>query len=86
RGIELEISRIWVDQDPGWWTVGGIADLQLKMTIIRNGAPVQQVELIGKGQHRGAFGDTGPKAIALEKALKQSVQKALLYISAATKG
>ena len=84
RGLELDITRVWVDQDPGWWTVGGLGDVQFKMTVVRNGQPVEQIELTGKGQHRGAFGDTTPKARALEKALQQCIQRALPYIGAAT--
>jgi hypothetical protein len=84
RGLELEVTRIWVDQDPGWWTVGGLGDVQFKMTVIRNGQPVEQIEFTGKGQHRGAFGDTTPKARALEKALQQCIQQAVPYINAGT--
>jgi hypothetical protein len=82
----MEVTRIWVDQDPGWWTVGGLGDVQFKLTVVRNGQPVQQLELAGRGQHRGVFGDTDTKSRALEKALRASIRKAVPYISAATKG
>jgi hypothetical protein len=54
------------------------------MTVVRNGQPVEQLELSGKGQHRGAFGDTNTKSQALEKALRESIRTAVPYIAAAT--
>jgi hypothetical protein len=84
QGIELEIRRADVDQDPGFWSVGSIAKLDYRMTLTQRGRPVQQIDWTATGSgDRDAFAGLGGKASAMRKAMQASLKQAVAYVDAA---
>jgi hypothetical protein len=85
RAIQLEIARIWTNQQGGLFTVGAVADLRFRLTIIRNGLPVEQIEVTCKGQDRNVVHTEDQSEKAMESALRAGVRKSLPYFEAATR-
>ena len=87
RGVELAIIKAWVDQDPGFWTVGAVANVQFRLTLYSNGTRIKEILAEGTGQgSRSAIGHTGTKESAMTTALQQAMKQAMPEIVAAFSG
>jgi len=83
RGVELEIRRLFVDQDPGMLTVGSIATLEYRMTLTKNGRKVQQIDWTATGSGDRGLVQTGTTESAVRKAMRASLDRSIPYINAA---
>jgi hypothetical protein len=81
RSIEVTIVRAWVDQDPGFFTVGAIGNLILNVSLSEDGERSAEflVESIGQGE-RGLMGGAGTKGAALAVALRECMHEAMVGI------
>lgn len=77
KGIDLTILRVFVDQDPGFWTVGAISDIQFTVEIWKNGVKVKIINVMAKGDERSVMGSAETKGISLKKALQSAMQQAI---------
>jgi putative transposon-encoded protein len=77
KGLDLTIVRVFVDQDPGFFTVGAISDVQFTVEIWRNGTKLKQLNIVAKGDHRSGLGSAKTKAISLRKALQAAMLEAV---------
>jgi len=81
RGIETRIVKVWVDQDPGFWTVGALGEIQFRMTLYRGVSKIKEFDVDGKGQgDRSIVGDAGTKEESLRVALQACMKKAIPLI------
>ena len=87
RGVEVRLTKVWVDQDPGFWTVGAVANVQFRMALYANGNKVKEVDVEGTGQgSRSTIGHTGTKESAMMTALQQAMKQAMPHVVAAFPG
>jgi hypothetical protein len=71
RGMEIEIQRVWVDLDMGFWTLGALGEVSCRVRLYRNGQLEKELQLDAQGQ--------GPRALASmpEALYKESLKEAL---------
>ena len=87
RGVEVRVVKVWVDQDPGFWTVGALGTVQFRLILYANGARAKEVDIEGTGQgSRGLFGDERTKQEALKVALQQAMQQSMPHVFAVFQG
>ncbi|QNN23449.1 hypothetical protein HED60_14580 [Planctomycetales bacterium ZRK34] len=80
--VVTRIIKVWVEQDPGFWTVGAITDLQLRIMLLRAGQTIKEFDVDSRGQgDRGLFGDDDVKEKSLRAALGVCLQKATPIIA-----
>jgi hypothetical protein len=80
--IAFVIDRVRVDQDPGFWTVGAIGDVQLTFSLYDDGERVAEFVVESKGQgHRGVIGDAATKEAAIRVALQECMREAMTTIN-----
>jgi hypothetical protein len=81
NGIKTRIIKVWVEQDPGFWTVGAIGEVQLRMALYREGKKVKEFDVESKGQgSRSMVGDETTKRDSLKVALETCMKKAVPII------
>ena len=83
RGLQIIIRRIWVEADPGFWTVGAITDLTFVMEIYSQGQLAKAVLIEAKGDSRSMIGGSERKEDSLQKALQAATVQGLPHIIAA---
>jgi hypothetical protein len=77
-GVRTRVIKVWVEQDPGFWTVGAIGEVQLRMAVCRGDTIVKEFDVESKGQGpRGLFGDAVTKEDSLRVALETCMKKAV---------
>lgn len=77
KGISIEVLEVWVDQDPGFWTVGAISKVNYKINIYKGGKKIASLNIKGKGDKRSAAGTAKTKGISLRKAMMATTKKAV---------
>lgn len=77
KGIDLTVLKVFVDQDPGFWTVGAISDLQFVVEAWKNGVKVKSFNVAAKGDERSMAGSAETKGVSLRKALQAAMQQAV---------
>ena len=77
KGLDVTVLRVWVDQDPGFWSVGAISDVQFNIDIWKNGTKVKTVNIAGKGDDRSIAGTAETKGLSLKKALQAAMRQAV---------
>ena len=75
RGLNVTVLRLYVDQDPGFWTVGAITDLHFIVKAWRNGSKIKSFTLVAKGDDRSVAGSPKTKGISLRKALQSAMKQ-----------
>jgi len=80
KGLQIFIFRVFVDQDPGFFTVGAISEVCYNVQIWKNGENIAQINVKGKGDERSAMGSAETKGLSLKKALEASIQEAMPQI------
>jgi len=83
RGLQVIIRRIWVEADPGFWTLGAITDLTFVMEIYSRGQLAKAVLIEAKGDSRTMIGGSEHKEDSLQKALQAAMVQGLPHIIAA---
>jgi hypothetical protein len=83
RGLQVVIRRLWVEQDPGFWTIGAITDLAFVMEIYTRGQLLKSVLIEAKGDSRTMFATSGHKEDSLQKALEAAMVQAMPHVTAA---
>ncbi len=74
--VRTRVIKVWVEQDPGFWTVGAIGEVQLRMSVCRGDTIIKEFDVESKGQGpRGVFGDDVTKADSLRVALEICMKK-----------
>ena len=86
RGIQVDIQRLRGSMDPGFWSIGGICEIEFTVTVVRDGQPVEQVRFKGMGDDRGMIGGGEEIRNGLRKAMNACMGQATLYASAAWNG
>ena len=82
--MQTDIRRLWVEQDPGFFTVGAIADIQFQLRVLGRGVKVKELEVRAKGQNRSAIGGiAGTKGLALKRAMEECMKQAIPQIISA---
>ena len=76
-GMNVMILRIWIEQDPGFFTVGAVSDVSLILEIYSKGNLVKKFSIDGKGDKRGMLSTSGDREESLEKALKAVIAQAI---------
>lgn len=76
-GINVVILRVWVDQDPGFWTVGAVSEISIILEIYSKGDLLKKVAIDGKGDRRGMLSTSGDREESLEKALRAVMAQAV---------
>jgi hypothetical protein len=76
-GMSVMILRVWIEQDPGMFTVGSVSDVSLLLEIYSKGNLVKKFSIDGKGDKRGMFSTSGDREASLEKALKAVMAQAI---------
>lgn len=74
-GARLVVTRFWVEQDAGWWTVGAITQLNLIGDLYSKGELVKKVAIEGTGDSRSVVSGTGDREQSLQKALRAVMAK-----------
>jgi hypothetical protein len=78
RGIGTRVIKVWVEQDPGFWTVGAIGEVQLRIAVYRNGEVVKEFDVESKGQgDRNVIGESTIKEESLRIALQTCMKEAI---------
>jgi ribosomal protein S5 len=77
KGIDLTVLKVFVDQDPGFWTVGAISDVQFMVEIWKNGVRVKSFNVVAKGDERSMAGTAETKGKSLRKAMQAAIQQAV---------
>jgi hypothetical protein len=77
KGIDLTVLKVFVDQDPGFWTVGAISDIQFTVEIWKNGIKAKVLNIAAKGDERSMAGTAETKGISLRKAMQAAMQQAV---------
>ncbi len=81
RGVSTRVIKVWVEQDPGFWTVGAIGEIQLRMALHKNGQIVKEFDVESKGQgDRNVVGGSKTKEESLRIALEACMKEALPII------
>lgn len=75
-GARVTVRRLWVEQDPGFWTVGAITDLSFALELYSKGDLVKKVVVSAKGDSRSMMGLSAQKEESLEKALRAAMEQA----------
>lgn len=83
RGLQVIIRKLWVDQDPGFWTIGAITDLAFAMDIHARGKLLKSVVIEAKGDSRTMFATSSHKEESLQKALPAAMAQAVQHVTAA---
>ena len=52
KGLDLTILKVYVDQDPGFTSVGAISDVQFEVEIWKNGIKAKALKIAAKGDER----------------------------------
>jgi hypothetical protein len=82
QGIKTRVLKVWVEQDPGFWTVGAIGEVQLRIALYRDGNKIKEFDVESKGQgNRAMMGDDATKRESLRIALEASMKKAIPIIT-----
>ena len=84
-GARVILRRLWVEQDPGFWTVGAITDLSFALELYSKGHLVRKVIVSAKGDSRSMMGLSTQKEESLEKALRAAMEQASNEIVSAFK-
>ena len=76
--VETRIIKVWVDQDPGFWTVGAIGEVQLRIVLYHKGNRMKEFDVESRGQgDRSMISTAGTKEesmmIALEACMKKTI-------------
>jgi hypothetical protein len=79
-GVRPELVHLWVEQDPGFWTVGAITDIRFKVTIVRNGQVRKAALVQGRGDSRSLLGTASTKQESLKKAMGACLEKGVPLI------
>lgn len=77
KGIDLTVLKVFVDQDPGFWTVGAISDVQFMVEIWKNGVKIKSFNVAAKGDERSMAGTAETKGVSLRKAMQAAMQQAV---------
>jgi hypothetical protein len=77
KGLDLTILKVYVDQDPGFWTVGAISDVQFTVEIWKNGMKAKALNITAKGDERSMVGSAETKGISFRKAMQAAMQQAV---------
>ncbi len=77
KGLDLTVLKVFVDQDPGFWTVGAISDVQFTVEIWKNSIKAKVLNIAAKGDDRSMMGSAETKAISLRKAMQAAMQQAV---------
>lgn len=77
KGLDLTILKVYVDQDPGFWTVGAISDVQFTVEIWKNGMKAKALNIAAKGDERSMVGSAETKGISFRKAMQAAMQQAV---------
>lgn len=86
RGISTRVIKVWVEQDPGFWTVGAIGEVQLRISLYRGGEVVKEFDVESKGQgDRSIVGDAKTKEESLRTALEACLKEAMPIVVEAFK-
>lgn len=80
KGIAIKILKVWVDQDPGFWTVGAESNVHYIVDVFKYGKKVASLDIKGIGDERSGVGSAKTKGISLRKALTSSIEKAVPQI------
>ena len=81
KGIKTRVLKVWVEQDPGFWTVGAIAEVQLRIALYRDGNKIKEFDVESKGQgNRAMMGDNATKRESLRVALEACMKKVIPII------
>lgn len=83
RGLQVTIRKLWVEQDPGFWTIGAITDLAFAMDIHSRGQLLRSVLIEAKGDSRTMFATSSHKEESLQKALQAAMAQAVQHVTAA---
>ena len=83
RGLQVVIRKLWVEQDPGFWTIGAITDLAFVMEIYSRGQLLKSVLIEAKGDSRTMFATSSHKEESLQKALEAAMVQAMQHVTAA---
>jgi hypothetical protein len=84
-GARVIRRRLWVEQEPGFWTVGAITDLSFALELYSKGDFVKKVVVSAKGDSRSMMGLSTQKEESLEKALRAAMEQASNEIVSAFK-
>lgn len=82
RGLQVIVRKIWVEQDPGFWTVGAITDLAFVMEIYSRGQLAKAVLIEAKGDSRSMIGGSEQKEDSLQKAMVQGLPHIIAAMAA----
>jgi len=78
RGVSTRVIKVWVEQDPGFWTVGAIGEVQMRITLYRAGRVVKTFDVESKGQgNRSMVGDAATKQESLRIALATCMKETI---------
>lgn len=85
RGLELSVTRVFVDQDPGMVTIGAISDLQYDIILKSGATEVETVAVRYRADvsERSLAGTGSLKAASLKEALEISLGREMPKILAA---
>ena len=83
RGLQVVIRKLWVEQDPGFWTIGAITDLAFVLEIYSRGQLLKSVLIEAKGDSRTMFATSSHKEESLQKALEAAMVQAMQHVTAA---
>jgi len=83
RAVCTRVIKVWVDQDPGFFTVGAIGEVQLRMALYQGGKSVKEFDVESKGQgDRSIVGDANTKEGSLKVALEACMKEAIPVVVA----
>jgi len=77
KGLDLTILKVFVDQDPGMFTVGAISDVQFTVEIWKNSIMAKSLIIAAKGDERSMVGSAETKGISFRKAMQAAMQEAV---------
>lgn len=81
QGVKTRVLKVWVEQDPGFWTVGAIGEVQLRIALYRNGKRIKEFDIESKGQgDRSMIDSASTKEESLRIALETCMKKAIPII------
>lgn len=77
KGLDLTILKVFVDQDPGFTSVGAISDVRFAVEIWKNGIKAKALNIAAKGDERSMIGSAKTKGISFRKAMQAAMQEAV---------
>jgi len=81
--VKTRIMKVWVEPDMGFWTLGAVGEVQLRMALYKDGRRIKEFDIESKGQPKRSAIElswAAKKREALRIALEECMKKAIPII------